>query len=902
MAKFVPMLGDITGKLGNVVFTRNRYGPMIRTRAVPVQARTPRRATARARLSAASALYRSTIAPLGYGPQWIAFAANFPYRGSIGSPSALYLTGQSFETGINTIRYLLGQPAVLQPPDDWGSYWPDPLQSVNSLESICVPGVSLIVRMNPTPFDITDCGVIIRATPPLPAGYSKPRLDSWRTLSTLQPIGYTRTGITVTGNPTRISINTSTNKIFVCSPGSDLVSIIDGATRAVTTQATGDNPVACAINETSNYLFTANYNDASCSVVPFGGGAPHSCVVGTKPNAVCSLGPVGTGAAVVNHDTNNISLVPTAGAAVNVNVGLGPTDIAYNSVTNLLYVVCPGDSSLHEVSVGLHTDTAIPLGVACSAVAVNTVTNKIYCVGVAKAKLYVIDGITHAVTSVAVAAGPTALAVNSATNKIYVASPGANAITSITAPALTTTTIVAGTTPCAVAINSVTNRIYVTNSGSNDVTIINGATDVPLQSLVGIGPTAVACNPLTNLTYVSDTGETLVTEIDGAVYNTYFPNSLDLTTEYKALFGAIPSAGQLFWVEAQIVRLRTSAGAETAYVMQPIESKAETFSVLSSPITVGTSPDTIAVNPATNKIYVANVASNDFTIIIGETNHTATYTAAAHPADVAVNPTGGKAYIACYNAGKVACFNPANGSVTLITAGTNPAAIAINSTTNKIYVANYGSNDVTEIDGITNATATISVGGTPTDIAVNPVTNKIYCVCNGASNVYEIDGATHATSHIALAADPLRVAVNSVTNRIYVVHNATSQVSDIDGATHAVTVIHVGLFPDDVAVNSVTNKIYTADYAAGTVSEIDGPTRAVTAIAVGAHPYLLALNTVTNKIYCSLLTPNKCAEIAGVGHAVTLHATGTAPHGVAVNTTTGSVYVANFADNTVTVI
>ena len=76
----------------------------------------------------------------------------------------------------------------------------------------------------------------------------------------------------------------------------------------------------------------------------------------------------------------------------------------------------------------------------------------------------------------------------------------------------------------------------------------------------------------------------------------------------------------------------------------------------------------MAVNPVTNKIYVANTDSNNVTVIDGATNATTTVAAGAHPCAVAVNPV-----------------------------------------TNKIYVANHGSNNVTVIDGATNDTTTVAV-------------------------------------------------------------------------------------------------------------------------------------------------------------------------------------------------
>src|SRR6266852_1928416 len=153
-------------------------------------------------------------------------------------------------------------------------------------------------------------------------------------------------------------------------------------------------------------------------------------------------------------------------------------------------------------------------------------------------------------------------------------------------------------------------------------------------------------------------------------------------------------------------------------------------------IPAGTNPLAAAVNPVTNKIYVANRGSNNVTVIDGAKNTT-----------------------------------------TPVTAGTNPAGVAVNPVTNKIYVANQGSNNVTVIDGATNGTpasvsATVAAGTMPSGVAVNPVTNKIYVTNANSNNVTVIDGAnptkTPPPPPVPAGMNPAGVAVNPVTNKIYV--------------------------------------------------------------------------------------------------------------------------------------
>ena len=89
-------------------------------------------------------------------------------------------------------------------------------------------------------------------------------------------------------------------------------------------------------------------------------------------------------------------------------------------------------------------------------------------------------------------------------------------------------------------------------------------------------------------------------------------------------------------------------------------------------VPAGSGPNVVAVNPVTNKVYVANQGSDNVMVIDGVTNATTT-----------------------------------------VATGSIPIAIAANPVTNKIYVANVGSNNVTVIDGATNESATVPAGTLP---------------------------------------------------------------------------------------------------------------------------------------------------------------------------------------------
>jgi DNA-binding beta-propeller fold protein YncE len=178
-------------------------------------------------------------------------------------------------------------------------------------------------------------------------------------------------------------------------------------------------------------------------------------------------------------------------------------------------------------------------------------------------------------------------------------------------------------------------------------------------------------------------------------------------------------------------------------------------------INVGKNPVSVAVNPVTNKIYVASLGltgmgagSKSVTVIDGATNGTTSIPMSDNPYAIAVNTATNKIYVANNDpaSGKISVIDGATNKTTDIAPGVDAnssTAIAVNSTTNKIYVANSGSNNMTIINGVDNTYVTLPISGLGIDvpqIAINPVTNKIYVCCgysDGYGTVIVIDGVTN---------------------------------------------------------------------------------------------------------------------------------------------------------------
>src|SRR5262249_10613545 len=170
-------------------------------------------------------------------------------------------------------------------------------------------------------------------------------------------------------------------------------------------------------------------------------------------------------------------------------------------------------------------------------------------------------------------------------------------------------------------------------------------------------------------------------------------------------------------------------------------------------------------------------------VIDGDTNGVTTFGTASQPVSIAVNLATNRIYVANQGANSMTVIDGLTNSIlTTVSAGIQPAYVAVNPVTNKVYVVDQGSlsqhpGEVSTIGGATNQTVTRAFppgGPLPQAAAVNPVTNKIYVpyatvtfLNTPVSAILVIDGDSNATSVLPAFGFAAGVAVNPVTNKVY---------------------------------------------------------------------------------------------------------------------------------------
>jgi YVTN family beta-propeller protein len=142
----------------------------------------------------------------------------------------------------------------------------------------------------------------------------------------------------------------------------------------------------------------------------------------------------------------------------------------------------------------------------------------------------------------------------------------------------------------------------------------------------------------------------------------------------------------------------------------------------------------VAISTAVLLYYAAETTSGVVNTTVG-----------ANPSALAVNPVTNKTYIANAGSNTVSVLDVPTNSTEAVPVGTNPVAVGVNPVTNTIYVANEGSNNVTAINGAMNTViATITVGSGPEALAVDPLNNFVYVTDYGSGTVSVINNGSNS--------------------------------------------------------------------------------------------------------------------------------------------------------------
>jgi YVTN family beta-propeller protein len=253
-----------------------------------------------------------------------------------------------------------------------------------------------------------------------------------------------------------------------------------------------------------------------------------------------------------------------------------------------------------------------------------------------------------------------------------------------------------GHDPTNVAVDPDRCRMYVTNATSDSVTVFNICANRPIGSIAlgnGQAPDGIAVLTATNTIYVANTAANSVAVIDG---QTLTVGPRIATGPRPARVAVNPDTNQVYV---------TSRGNVPATPGTVTVIDATTQSVLRaialSAVDPAAEPSGVAVNPITNRVYVA-LASGKLLIIDGDTDQVLQSIPPPQAGGldaVAVNPATNNVFVASSTGSSVFVYDAdmSRWSHTLAVGAGWPRGIAVNPLTYRALVSNPNANSVSVI-------------------------------------------------------------------------------------------------------------------------------------------------------------------------------------------------------------
>jgi DNA-binding beta-propeller fold protein YncE len=369
---------------------------------------------------------------------------------------------------------------------------------------------------------------------------------------------------------------------------------------------------------------------------------------------------------------------------------------------------------------------------------------------------------------------------------------------------------------------------------------------------------------------------------------------------------------------------------------------------------VGQGPSTLALNPATHTIYVAN-GYNDNGLQLPVPGNTVSVIDTRH----------------CQARDISSCKGP----WPTITVGSMPSGIAIDKNTDTVYVSNVGDNTVSvfngatcnaeDTSGCTQTPAVVPVGLDPLGILADPANHTVYVPDTGANAVggpqnstavSMLDSATCNATDLAacpttppptvdVGASPTDVSVDQVTHTVYVTTFSNGNPGSNNGwtvfdantcnATLQSGCATIGTLPGDPSgpnaaqIDPANHTLYTANYdntisafdlnvcdardLAGCASDTPGTVTPFPDPGFGDHDLWVAVDARLHTVYAAyqkddalLIVNTNVCNGAHLARCATLDPpeihTGSDPESVALDPQTQTLYTANVVSNNVSAI
>jgi DNA-binding beta-propeller fold protein YncE len=666
------------------------------------------------------------------------------------------------------------------------------------------------------------------------------------------PVGASPTGVAVDDlltDPVALVINSK----------DQTVSAIDLKTSAVAPPvsvsigqvANSPIPYAIGVNSLTHRAIVAyqSTNQATVLDVSIVAGVPTVSVVQQVGGALTSFGTGAKPGVAIDPQLNWAVITPGGTGPVNI-VDLGRDPSSGDPAGRAPQVVGGVSLSTSLQGIGINPETHVALMTDPEGGALTTLSLLDFTVGS-------ISFPTSEFNYVAAAVNPLAnigIAVNLATQTASIVDLGAGTVLQTMAGL--------GTSPFAVAIDPGSNEAVVVNQGGNSVSIISLSQTIPAidpLQIVESSP-AIAFTSATPLTFkVTGAGFTPGSQLlfDGTALPT-----ADVTIVSAHQINATVPAAMLGSATCYIVQVQNPGGGLGSV------SNVTELTVI-QPVIVGSSPVGVAVDPDRDLAVVTNYGSGTASLVAltpntptGPNNTPvgavgtigAPVTVGASPEGVAVLPRLGVALVANNQSNNItlvdetATNNPQTGidCPSAATASCGLTSVAINQDTGTAVITNIPQNSSQSSSvnfatisppataggpaGIVAGANSIAVDQNPTAASIDPTLNL--AAVTTAVNTNTVPAQTNSVDFISLSGDsivgrafnfqlPTGIVFDPVNQVFLVANSLQNNVSIVDPTTFNQTLVQVGINPTSVDYNFQTSTLVTINSVSNTMSVVD---------------------------------------------------------------------------------
>ena len=278
-----------------------------------------------------------------------------------------------------------------------------------------------------------------------------------------------------------------------------------------------------------------------------------------------------------------------------------------------------------------------------TAVAVDPSINAMY-VAQQDGDLKIYDTRTYTSRTVELTCCLSAIVADAATHRVYVSGNGLIALDGATGVVAATVSLAPGT-PDALALDTAGGRVFAADPPGDRVVVLDAATDQIVLSLpVRDRPAGLAYDDASGALYVASGGENVVDAIDPAT------GSVLATAPIPSPSGIAIGDGEIF----------VASGAGVVRVLDPV-----TLADVRS-ITVGQIPRSLAYNPVSRRLWVANWGSETVSFVDTTTATVlGTMPAGAQPSNVVFDAGLGRTYVAVHGANEVQLLHESAASLSI---------------------------------------------------------------------------------------------------------------------------------------------------------------------------------------------------------------------------------------------